>query len=153
VQEIISELQLQEAVKDYFIRSGFVVTPEMQFFSKRIDLFGVNRRSLATIAVEAKLSNWKRASFQARAYLLCADRVFVALPSHLAHRIANKGFDRDSFGLLGVQISETSPLTYDVSIIIPAPDSVCKRTDYVDRLRGAVLFARFDKRWGSAYAR
>jgi len=151
-QEKISELQLQEAVREYLIRHGFVVTLEMQFFSKRIDLFAVNRRSLTTIAIETKLRNWKRASFQARTYLLCADHVFVALPSHLAHNVATKGFDRDSIGLLAVQILETSPMTCDVSIIIPAPESVYRRTDYVDRLRGAVLFARFDKRRESAYA-
>ena len=151
LQEKISELQLQEAVREYFIGHGFVVTLEMQFFSKRIDLFAVNRKSLTTIAIETKLSNWKRASFQARTYLLCADYVFVALPSYLAHNVATKGFDRDSIGLLAVQILETSPLTCDVSIIIPAPESVYKRTDYVDKLRGAVLFARFDKRRESVY--
>ena len=152
IQVKISELQLQEAVAAYLVRHGFIVMSEMQFFSKRIDLFAVDRDSLTTIAVEIKIRDWKRALFQARTYLVCADHVFVALPSHLAHNIATKDFDRDSIGLLGVQILETSPLTCDVSIIIRAPESVYKRTDYIDRLRGAVLFARFDKRRGSAYA-
>lgn len=152
IQVKISELQLQEAVAAYFVRHGFVVMSEMQFFSKRIDLFAVDRDSLTTIAVEIKTRDWKRALFQARTYLVCADHVFVALPSHLAHNIATKDFERDTIGLLAVQTLETPPATWDISIVIPAPESVCKRSEYIDRLRGAVLFARFDKSQESADA-
>lgn len=146
----ILELQLQEAVRAYLMRQGFIVMLETQFFSKRIDLFAVNRDTLTTIAIETKIHNWKRASFQARTYLMCADHVFVALPSRLAHKVARKNFDRENMGLLAVQTFETPPKTWDISIVIPAPESSYKKKIYVDRLRGDVLFARYENKLESA---
>ena len=146
----IAELQLQEAVGAYLMRQGFIVMSETQFFSKRIDLFAVNRDTLATIAIEIKIHDWKRASLQARTYLMCADQVFVALPSRLAHQVARKNFDRENIGLLAIQTFETPPETWDISTVIPAPESTYKKNDYVDRLRGDVLFARYDNKWESA---
>lgn len=142
----VSECQLQEAVAEHFRRHGYVVMPEIQFLTKRIDLFAVHRASLATVAIETKIHDWKRALFQARIYLLCADHVFVAMPSALAHNLAAKGFGDDAVGLLAIETSEVSALQWIVSIVIPAPKSIWKKNQYIDRLRGAVLFARFDER-------
>ncbi len=139
----VSERQLQEAVAEYFRKQGYVVMPEMQFFTKRIDLYAVYRTSLATVAIETKIHDWKRALFQARIYLLCADRVFVAMPSSLAHNVVAECFSRDAVGLLAVETSEAPTLEWAVSIVISAPKSVRKKNQYVDRLRGEVLFARF----------
>ena len=140
-----SERQLQEAVAEHFRKQGYVVMPEMQFFTKRIDLYAVHRVSLATVAIETKIHDWKRALFQARIYLLCADRVFVAMPSSLAHNIAAEGFSRDAVGLLAIETSEAPALEWAVSIVIPAPKSMRKKKQYADRLQGTVLFARFDE--------
>lgn len=141
----VPESQLQEVVAEHFRRNGHIVTPEVQFFTKRIDLFAVHRASLMTVAIETKIHDWKRALLQARIYLLCADRVFVAVPSSLAYNIADKGFSHDTVGLLAVDTSGKYPSEWTVSIVIPASQSVQKRKQYEDRLRGAVLFARFDE--------
>lgn len=146
----ISEMQLQEAVGAYLMRQGFVVMTETQFFSKRIDLFAVNRDTLKTIAIETKIHDWKRASFQARTYLMCAHQVFVALPIQLAHQVACKNFDRANIGLLAIQTFEAPPATWDISTVIPAPESTYKKNDYVDRLRGDVLFSRYNNNLESA---
>lgn len=141
----VPEYQLQEAVAEYYRKQGFIVTHEVQFFTKRIDLFAVDRASLATIAIEAKIHDWKRALLQARAYLLCADYVYIALPSNLAHNVAGRNIDKDSVGLLAVEVFGESPLEWDVSIVIPATKSVLKKDEYMDRLRGAVLFTKFQR--------
>lgn len=139
----VPECQLQEAVAEHFRKQGSIVMPEMQFFTKRIDLFAVDRASLATLAIEVKISDWKRAMAQARAYLLCADYVYIALPSDLAYNVATKDFDIDPVGLLAVEVSEGFPQEWNVSIVIPARISILKNDQYLDRLRGAVLFAKF----------
>lgn len=143
----VPECQLQEAVAEYLEKQGFIVMPEVQFFTKRIDLFAVDRTSLATIAIEAKIRDWKRAITQARAYLLCADHVYIALPSDLAYNVATRGFN-SPIGLLAVDTSEGSTHAWNVSIVIPASMSMLKKDEYLDRLRGTVLFARFRKRAG-----
>jgi hypothetical protein len=141
----VPEYQLQDAVAEYLRKQGYIVTHEIQFFTKRIDLFAVSRESLATMAVEVKIHNWKRALLQARAYLLCADYVYIALPSSLAQKVADRDTDNYSIGLLAVEAFGDSPLYWDVSIVIPATKSVLKRDEYMDRLRGAVLFTKFQR--------
>lgn len=141
----VPEYQLQEAVAEYYRKQGFIVAQEIQFFTKRIDLFAVDRSSLATVAIETKIHDWKRALLQARAYLLCADYVYIALPSNLSYNIVAKNINNDSIGLLAVETFGESPRDWNVSIVTPAPPSVIKKDEYLDRLRGAVLFAKFKK--------
>ena len=139
----VSEGQLQEAVAEHFKQLGYVVMSETPFFTKRIDLFAVHRASLETVAIELKMRDWKRALFQARIYLLCADRVFVAMPSGPAHGITSETLGHYGVGLLAIDISEASTSDWSISIVMPAPKSVRKKDQYIDRLRGLVLFGRF----------
>lgn len=148
----VSEYQLQEAVAEYYRKQGFIVANEIQFFTKRIDLFAVDRASLTTVAIETKIHDWKRALLQARAYLLCADYVYIALPSNLSYKVVVKNIDKDSIGLLAVETFGESPREWKVSIVTPAPTSVFKKDEYMDRLRGAVLFTKFEKEQDSKNA-
>lgn len=138
----VPEDQLQKAVAEYFIKQGFIVLSEVQFFSKRIDLYAVDRASLKTVAVEVKIHDWKRALRQARAYLLCADYVYIALPSSLAHKVATRNIDKDSIGFLAVKSVGESPQEWDVSVAMPSAASTLKKDEYMDRLRGIVLFTK-----------
>lgn len=137
----VSESKLQQAVAVHFRKNGYVVAPEVQFFTKRVDLFAVHRASLMTVAVETKMHDWKRALSQARIYLLCAHRVFVATPSNVAYNIIAKGQWDAAIGLLAVKMSEAPPLEWRVSVVVPALESDRWKNQYVDRLRAATLFA------------
>jgi hypothetical protein len=57
------------------------------FYEHRIDIYAFSPRDKSTIAVELKLTKWRRALEQALLYQLCADFVFIALPTSAAQRV------------------------------------------------------------------
>ena len=140
----VGEHKLQEAVAGHFERRGFVVLREVQFFTKRIDLFAVNRSSLVTVAIEAKVHNWKRALEQARASLLCADYVYVALPVPLAFGKVVEDAGKGQVGVLGIEVAGDSPREWDVVVTSPARLSTIRKEQYLDRMRGITLFSKFE---------
>lgn len=97
-----SEAILVEQVMEFYSHKGYRVYLEIPFGARRIDVFAIHPKSGQTVAVEAKLSHWKRAFKQARVCLLCADRVYVALPGEYAKRIDESAFRELGIGLLSV---------------------------------------------------
>jgi len=87
---------------EFYSHKGYRVYLEIPFGARRIDVFAIHPKSGQTVAVEAKLSHWKRALKQARVCLLCADRVYVALPGEYAKRIDESAFRELGVGLLSV---------------------------------------------------
>jgi len=75
------------------------------------------------IAVEAKLTDWKKGAIQAKRYKVFANRVYLATEEKVAHRIDQKLLSKHGIGLLLVSDNR-------VQEILPAP-----RTGPRDQLR------------------
>lgn len=65
------------------------------------------------LAFEAKLSDWKRAYFQAYRNAAYADRVYVLLPENTVHRALK---DREEFEFRGIGLCSFNGLTISVLI-------------------------------------
>lgn len=97
------ESMLVEPVAKYIMRRGFTrLESELQFYECRMDLYGFSEKLGLTIAIELKLFKWRRAIKQALLYQLCADLVYVALPSDTARRVDLGQFEESGVGLISV---------------------------------------------------
>ena len=97
------ESALFDPVARYLSRKGFRwQMPELGFYEYRIDLYAFSPNEDLTIAVELKLGKWKRGVEQILLYQLCADLVYLAVPTTILHRVDQSLFTRYGLGLLTV---------------------------------------------------
>jgi len=100
------EAMLLEPVSLYFRRRGFrQQKAELRFYENSIDFYAVSPSTRATVAVELKLHKWRRAFEQALLYQLCADEVYVALPSGMCRRVDASLLQEHGVGLVCVSES------------------------------------------------
>jgi hypothetical protein len=96
-------MSLFPPVASYVRRRSFrLLRAEMPFYEHRIDLYAFSRRDKATIAVELKLTKWRRALEQALLYQLCADFVFIAVPESTARRVDRSLVEDVGVGVIAV---------------------------------------------------
>lgn len=93
------EDQLVEIVCNHFKNLGYEVDREVKLKSKSIDIVAKKEK---TIAIEVKVSNWKRAFQQALTYRFGADFVYVAMPEQVIHRIDKEAFEEKGIGILSI---------------------------------------------------
>lgn len=72
------EWELTKPVSEYFKKEGYVVRKEVKIGYCRADLVAFGNG--VTVAIELKLSGWKKAIKQAKNYQLGADYVYIASP-------------------------------------------------------------------------
>ena len=97
------EASLYHPVSKYVHRKGFRLQhPEMPFYEYSIDLYGFSRVRHLTVAVELKLTKWKRAFQQAILYQLCSDLVYIAMPAAAIRRVDLCLLEQYGIGLLSV---------------------------------------------------
>ena len=78
---------------------------ELPFFEYRIDRYGYSKSADMTVAVELKLTRWKRAAEQALIYQLCADLVYIAMPAANAKKVDAASLQEHGIGLIAVEPS------------------------------------------------
>lgn len=104
LQDPPAEEALRAPVARYLAAQGYAVHHEVRFNGRIADVLGVQGDDV--VAVELKLSDWRGAHVQAKAYQVGARRTFVALPLHRIPRIERRGglerFHASGVGLLGV---------------------------------------------------
>lgn len=97
------ESALLSPVAGYMRRRGYSrQCEELQFFEYSIDLYGLSIRDATTTAIELKLYRWSRAMQQAIIYQLCADFVYVALPTATIANVQLSAFSEHGIGLISV---------------------------------------------------
>ncbi len=102
-------------------RSYRLLQAEVPFYEHRIDIYAFSRREKATIAVELKLTNWRRAIEQALLYQLCADFVFIAVPVCTARRV-----DRSLLKELGIGVIAVDDTDRCRSVLMSRQSSVVR---------------------------
>ena len=106
VTKFSKESQLLDPVARFAKRKGFhLQSVELPFYEYRIDLYGFSRKNNATVAIELKLNNWRRALQQTLLYQLCADLVYIAMPESSARRVDKSELESNGIGLIAVQDS------------------------------------------------
>lgn len=104
MQTYLEEAALLEPVSGSLRRRGYrLQSEEVQFYDYSMDLYAYSPKSRATTAVELKLTRWKRAFEQALIYQLCADFVYLALPSSAASNVEVSLLARHGLGLISVR--------------------------------------------------
>lgn len=99
---MIPEEGMYPMIEREYSGDGYIRCREVPLITKKIDLVVFEISSSEIIAIEVKVSNWKRALQQALYYRLCADRTFVALWHEYIHRIKPELFKEKGIGLLEV---------------------------------------------------
>jgi hypothetical protein len=95
------EEELREALKKWVTEQGFEVFCEVPVCGKIPDVLGA-KDGIIRIAIEMKLSNWKRAIEQAFVYEVFANRSYIAMPEN-KKRLLQKNiseFNRWGIGIL-----------------------------------------------------
>ncbi len=101
------EQSLYQPVSRYVDRRGFRLQhAEMRFYEYRIDLFGFSRAQDLTVAIELKLTKWKRAFEQAVLYQLCSDLVYIAVPKTTVSRVDLALLRQHGVGLISVDLAD-----------------------------------------------
>jgi hypothetical protein len=76
--QFLSEAEMLQPVIDYFVERGYDWEVEPLKMGKIPDLFCW--KDGETVAIELKLSDWKKASYQATIYRIFCNRCYVAFP-------------------------------------------------------------------------
>lgn len=99
----IPEEDLTVVCKAYWQRLGYYVVEEVPIYVKIADLFCIDAVTGTRVAVEVKVSDWRSALQQARAYQFGAHFVYIALPAAVASAVAVDLLERDGIGLLVIE--------------------------------------------------
>jgi hypothetical protein len=82
------ELELIKPVSDFLKNQDYKVYHEIKIGFCRADLVGFKKNK--TVAVELKLTDWKKAIVQAKNYQLGADYVYLAFPLKKSFNVLKK---------------------------------------------------------------
>jgi hypothetical protein len=127
------ELELIPPVVSFFQRDGCIVHREVRIGFCRADIVAFTQDK-KVVAVELKLSNWKKALVQAKNYQLASDYTYVAFPlskSYLLMKKASFALQQNGIGLLVI-----NEKTKNVCKIIDAKQSNKKLgTISIDEIR------------------
>ena len=97
------ESQLLKPVAKFAQQEGFCLQEhELPFYEYRIDLYGFCAHENSTIAVELKLTDWRRALEQAMLYQLCSDYVYIAMPERSVGKVDTAELMSQGIGLISV---------------------------------------------------
>lgn len=99
------ERELIDPVSLYLRRRGFrEIGNEVPFYEYKIDLYGYSPKASLSIALELKLTNWRKALHQTLIYQLTADWVFAAFPAYTVKKDVISQFSEVGVGLISVNI-------------------------------------------------
>ncbi len=98
---MVYECELYPPIVDYLKNEGYNYYEEIKFLTRYIDLVGHKKKKL--IAIEVKVSNWKKALQQALACRLCAHESYIALSEKFVHRVQLDILKEYGIGLIAVK--------------------------------------------------
>jgi len=96
----IRESAIVEAVVGWLTFLGYELYRELPILGRHIDLFAVHPIGRATIAVECKERDWRKAVWQAMVCQLIADNVYIALPPYTVTKQAYDVIREAGLGVL-----------------------------------------------------
>ncbi len=97
----VTERRLVDVLVQH-LREQHATGREIGHYERRIDVVTIRSDTNELWAIEAKTSNWVRALSQAIVNLTAAERSYIAIYSHHAHRVALGILDEHGIGLIAV---------------------------------------------------
>lgn len=100
------EEELREPIRNWVEYNGFDAKDEVPLCGKIPDIIGL-QGSDVEIAIEMKLSNWKRALYQAFIYTNFANKCYIAMPEN-KKEVIKKNLDEFTKWGIGVLIVDSN---------------------------------------------
>lgn len=97
----VSERRLVDVLVSYFKNTGRL-SREMPVYEKNIDLVVLMEPDGELWAIEAKVTDWRRALKQATVNLIAADKSFIAIDARFVHRVDWPSLEARGIGLIAV---------------------------------------------------
>lgn len=124
----LSKAYIMNTVLKELINSNFVKEVQDKFYMK---VNGWAPLSDEVIAIESKLSSWKRGIIQAKRYKIFANKVYLALPSDKVHLVPSDLLKSQNIGLITLDQSNNvkwifNPISQSRKIISYKQDYVCE---------------------------
>ena len=99
----LSSSYLKNHFLKHLIKSGYIVEVEQK---KYVKVNGFIPIADEIIAIEVKISDWKKGAIQAKRYQVFANRTFLALYSNFVHRADLSLLKKHNIGLMSVNNAE-----------------------------------------------
>lgn len=119
----LSQSYLMYKILKDLMKHGYVKTVNKNYYFK---INGWAPIANEVIAIEAKLKDWKRGIIQANRYKSFADKVYLAIPSKIAHLPPICELEKFNIGLISYNI-ETNTKKYIYKPKIQKASNQCKR--------------------------
>ncbi len=98
----LREIDVNLAITRHLSEAGFLVVPEFPILGKVVDIFGLRPQDDATVTIECKESDWRKAAAQARVGSLVSQAAYVAMPARRVTDAARSCFLASGLGLFTV---------------------------------------------------
>jgi hypothetical protein len=95
----LSQSHLRQNLLSFLIRFGYIIEVNHKRYAK---VNGYIPIADEILAVEVKVSDWRRGAIQAKRYQVFANRVFLAISNYYAHRVDRSLLEDHNIGLLTV---------------------------------------------------
>lgn len=115
----LSKKYLRDLLLSNLVIWGYVKHLGQQVYAKVDGFIPVSKE---VVAIEAKVSDWKKGAIQAKRYTLFANRVFLAIDSRYAHRVNEDLLRRHGIGLISVSAKGATELLHATKTSPRDPD-------------------------------
>ncbi len=115
----LREADVSLAVRRYLTTKGYLVVAEFPFLGRVVDIFGLRPTDDATVTIECKESDWRKASTQARVASMMSQSAYVAMPARKVTNAALLCFQASGVGLLIVNDDSSV-----VNVLEPSADPI-----------------------------
>jgi hypothetical protein len=130
---------VRSTLLNFLERSGYVAKVGKTGFAR---VNGFIPIASEIIAVEAKVSDWRKGAIQAKRYRWFADRVYLAISARYEHRVQRDVLQKHSIGLLSVEKNSVIELLSSPTLAPHDPDRHSFAAEWLWRYkRKAVLEA------------
>lgn len=98
----MQEIELHPIIKKWLSKDGYTCYSEVPMLSRLIDVVGIHQRNETIIAIELKLSAWKKAMSQAMVYRLVADYSYIGMPTNAIRNVEIEKFKDFGIGIIEI---------------------------------------------------
>ena len=119
IKKKVSEKALIDMLVQFYQQQNMQIFREVPFLNRNIDIILTNEFLKETLAIEAKVSWWKKVIDQAKITLLGVDKAYIAMPAlkmKSLYKYRNI-LDQLGIGVISIECSNNNP---QIEEILPA---------------------------------
>jgi hypothetical protein len=112
-EPLASEEEMRIPIRDWLSQKGLLPVDELPIAGKIPDIVGIENGRIS-VAIEMKLTNWRRALYQATLYTMFADRSYIAMPENKKELLSRNLQDIRKWGVDVLIVAENNSV-YELS--------------------------------------